>query len=443
MAAGRPGMRPPWPGGTGDPGGRIAITGVRLIDGRGKDPVDDAVVLVEGSVIAAAGAGAEVPFDRGAQVLDAAGATLMPGLIDGHCHLGGASFPDEDRWVLEDDRYQAIASAAQARQLLQHGVTSVRDISVNGTRLRTAIARGLIPGPEIVPCWRGLSRRGGHGDARGVPPEMVSTSHPWGLVADGPAEVRAAVREVVKQGGQCVKVWASGGGLHENEPEDVQHYSLRELRVIVEEANYARVPVAAHCECAAAAKDAARAGVWSIEHGEDVDEETFGVMAEMGISLNPTVVLLSHWVEQSSVFGGPYGKPFVPGVTELPADPEAIRTLLHDRLSENLMAAKAAGVRIGVGSDSYCADLTPFGLQTLNEVHALVAAGLSEMEAIVAATRSGAEILRIGDRTGAIEPGKAADLLVLSADPLAGISGLARENMVLIMKAGQVVTSGL
>ena len=226
-------------------GERLAITGVTLIDGRGGEPLERAVVVVEDATIVAAGAESGVPVDREAQVLDAAGATLMPGIIDAHCHLGGASYPDEDRWVLEDDRYQAIASVAQAREMLRHGVTSARDISVNGTRLREAIGRGLISGPRIVPCWRGLSRRGGHGDARGVPPEMVRTSHPWGIVADGPDEVRAAVREVVKQGGQCVKVWASGGGLHENEPEDVQHYSLAELRVIVEEANYARVPVAA------------------------------------------------------------------------------------------------------------------------------------------------------------------------------------------------------
>jgi imidazolonepropionase-like amidohydrolase len=424
-------------------GDRLAITGATLVDGRGEDPLERAVVVVQGARIVAVGPGSEIPVDRAAQVLDAPGATLMPGIIDAHCHLGGASYPDEDRWVLEDDRYQAIASVAQAREMLLHGVTSARDISVNGTRLRAAIGRGLISGPRIVPCWRGLSRRGGHGDARGVPPEMVRTSHPWGLVADGPDEVRAAVREVVKQGGQCVKVWASGGGLHENEPEDVQHYSLEELRVIVEEANYARVPVAAHCECASAARDAAEAGVWSIEHGEDLDEQTIALMVDKGISLNPTLVLLRQWLEQSSAFGGPYGKPYIPGVPDPPDDPEEIRRLHRERLSANLMAAKAAGVRIGAGSDAYCTDLTPFGLQTLHEVRALAAAGMSEMDALVAATRSGAEILRIEQLTGTVEPGKAADLLVLAANPLADIAKLARENMVLIMAGGQAVKNDL
>jgi imidazolonepropionase-like amidohydrolase len=183
--------------------------------------------------------------------------------------------------------------------------------------------------------------------------------------------------------------------------------------------------------------------VWSIEHGEDLDDATIALMAEKGISLNPTLVLLTQWLEQSSAFGGPYGKPYIPGVPEPPVDPDELRRLLHEHLSANLMAAKAAGVRIGVGSDAYCTGLTPFGLQTLQEVHALAGAGLSEMEAIVAATRSGAEILQIEQLTGTIEPGKAADLLVLAADPLADITKLARENMVLIMAGGQAVKNDL
>ncbi len=419
--------------------GRIALTGVTLIDGTGRDPVDGCVVVVEGSTIVDVGREAEVRRDPEARVVDASDMTVMPGIVDGHCHLGGASFPEEDDWVLEPDTYQAIASVAQANALLRHGVTSVRDISVNGPHLKKAIREGLIEGPRIVPCWRGLSRRGGHGDAPGVPPEMVRTSHPWGIVADGPEEVRKATREVIKNGSECIKVWATGGGLHENEPEDVQHYSLEELQIIVEEANYVRIPVAAHCECAAAARDAAKAGVWSIEHGEALDEETIELMARKGISLNPTLVLLRLWVELSAEFGGYYGKPYVPGGGEVPADKESLLALHRERLSANLMAAKEGGVRIGVGSDAFCTGLTPFGEQTLSEVKALVEAGMSEMEAIVAATRSGSEILRIDDVTGTIEKGKSADLLVLREDPLSDIARLSEQNMLFIMRAGRPV----
>ncbi|MBI2237599.1 MAG: amidohydrolase family protein, partial [Actinobacteria bacterium] len=265
--------------------------------------------------------------------------------------------------------------------------------------------------------------------------------HPWGIVADGPDEVRRATREIVKNGAQCIKVWASGGGLHENEPEDTQHYSLEELRIIVEEANYVRIPVAAHCECASAARDAVRAGVWSIEHGEELDEETIELMARNGVSLNPTLTLLTQWLAWSSEFGGYYGKPYVPGGGELPADRDSLIKLHRDRLSANLMAAKEAGIRIGVGSDSFCTGLTPYGEQTLNEVEvkALVAAGMSEMEALVAATRAGAEILRIDRVTGTVERGKSADLLVLREDPLKDIARISEENMLLVMKEGRLV----
>ncbi|HZD18773.1 MAG TPA: amidohydrolase family protein [Actinomycetota bacterium] len=418
---------------------KTALVGITLIDGTGREPTEGATIVTDGSTIAEVGPGSDVSLDPDTRVLDVSGATVMPGIIDAHCHLGGASFPDEDNWVLEPDTYQAIASVAQAGAMLRHGVTSVRDISVNGPHLRKATREGLIDGPRITPCWRGLSRRGGHGDAAGVSPEMVRTSHPWGIVADGPDEVRKAVREVIKNGGECIKVWATGGGLHENEPEDVQHYSFEELRIIVEEANYVRVPVAAHCECASAARDAARAGVWSIEHGEDLDEETIDLMARKGISLNPTLVLLRKWVELSAEFGGYYGKPYIPGGGELPKDKESLLELHHRRLSANLMAAKEAGVRIGVGSDAFCTGLTPFGQQTLDEVKALVAAGMSEMEAIVAATRSGSEILRIDDVAGTIETGKSADVVVLRENPLEDIARLSEPNMLMIVKEGRIV----
>jgi imidazolonepropionase-like amidohydrolase len=208
---------------------RQVLAGAILIDGTGTDPVEDGILAFEDGIIVYAGTKAAYSAVEDEVVIDVSGRTIIPGIIDCHCHLGGTSFPDEDNWVLEPDIYKTIASVHQANAMLQHGITSVRDISVHGTHLRKAINDGLITGPRIVPCWRGLSRRGGHGDAAGVPPELVRASHPWGIVADGVEECRKITREIVKQGSHCIKIWASGGGLHENEPEDAQHYSYDEL----------------------------------------------------------------------------------------------------------------------------------------------------------------------------------------------------------------------
>jgi len=421
------------------------IVGVTIIDGTGGDPVPDGCVVVDAEgTLASVGERSRAQLPADARTLDAGGAVVMPGIIDCHCHLGGASLPDEDGWVLEDDRFQAIASVHQAGQLLRHGVTSARDISVNGPQLKKAIRQGMIEGPGLVPCWRGLSRTGGHGDGLVMSPEAVRRSHPWGIVADGPGQVRWAVREAVKNGAECIKVWASGGGLQENEPEDAQHYTLEELRIIVEEADLVRIPVIAHAESPSSARDAVAAGVWSIEHGEAIHPETMAEMGRRRMFLDPTLVLLRQWFDWQTE-GGPYGSgvPYVPGGGDLPTGIEDLRAVSRGRQADNLRAAREAGVRIAVGSDAYNTTMTPFGVQTLDEVHALVDAGLSPMEAIVAATRTGAESLRIDERTGTLQPGKDADLIVLARDPLDDITALSEEHMLLIAQRGRFVKNTL
>jgi imidazolonepropionase-like amidohydrolase len=423
-------------------GNVLALRGATVIDGSGGAPVERASVIVADDVITWAGPDDRTPDRAWDREIDCAGMVIMPGIIESHVHLGGASMMTEDEWVLEPDIAQSIASVAQARALLECGVTSARDISVHGPHLRKAIAKGLIQGPRIVPCWRGLSRTGGHGDGGLLsPPDLVERSHPWGIVADGVDEIRKVTRLIIKNGSRCIKVWASGGGTSEEESEDMRHYTYEELQVMVEEADCVGLPVAAHCECAEVAKDAARAGVWSIEHGEQLDEETIAIMAAKGISVVPTLALLFKWFDWSGDEGYYKKTPYVPGGGELPVDMASLRALHRKRLADNLMAAHDAGIRIGVGSDSFCTDMTPYGPQTLEDANLLVEAGLTEMEALVAATRSGAEILRVDSVTGTLEAGKAADILILTKDPLADIANLAVENIALVMKEGLIVKS--
>ena len=158
-----------------------AIVGATIIDGTGGDPVPDGCLVVHpDGTLGDVGERSRIQPPTDVRTLDAGGAVVMPGIIDCHCHLGGASLPDEDGWALEDDRFQAIASVHQAGRLLRHGVTSARDISVNGPQLKKAIRQGLIDGPQLVPCWRGLSRTGGHGDGLVISAEAVRRCPPVG-----------------------------------------------------------------------------------------------------------------------------------------------------------------------------------------------------------------------------------------------------------------------
>jgi imidazolonepropionase-like amidohydrolase len=408
----------------------IVFTGATLIDGTGADPVNNATVVVADGVIA------EVRKDHAAAargdvtVIDLEGQTLMPGIIDCHTHLGGTHTADYGSWVLEDDRQQAILSTVQLRELMMHGITSIRDISRNGIHLKWAVNKGVMPGPHIVACGPGLSRTGGHGDAWHLPTEMVQQSHPWGMLADGPEELRKAVRTLNRMGSDAVKVWATGGGMWENEPETDQHYTLEELRMIVAEATLANLPVLAHAESLAASKDAIRAGVWSIEHGEELDDECRAQMVERGIIHVPTLQLfIGPWFDS-------YEPPPRLGLADYPG--ETMVEKEKYRVTQNFLASVAAGVTIAVGSDSFSSVEVPFGYSTLEEVRSMVRVGMPPLDAITAATLNGAKTLRIDDITGSVEVGKRADLVVFDADLANDMTGLSHENLRFTMHAGEV-----
>ena len=215
------------------------------------------------------------------------------------------------------------------------------------------------------------------------------------------------------------------------ERETDQHYSLEELKVMVEEGKYAGIPVCAHCESLESAKAAIKAGVASIEHGEDLDAECLELMKANDVTMVPTFGLFVEWFSE-------YVPPERPEHEWLPGDTLGEKEV--NRIALNFRTAAEAGIRIAVGADSFCGSLTPYGAYTHKEVHALVDGGMSTMEAIVAATKSGAELLRIDDITGTIEEGKLADLLILDADPVAEIRNLCLDNIYQVIKEGRVVS---
>lgn len=412
------------------------IKGANLIDGNGGMPIENSVLVIENGVFVYVGAyqqeieqSMREKYHHKMMVMDAAGKTIVPGLVECHVHLGGAQGGGALDWVLEDDRLQALRSANQARAMLEHGFTTIRDISKNGLRLKKLINNRELQGPRIVACGPGLSRRGGHGDCLELPIDYTNAHHPWSVIADGEDEVRKAVRDLLKHGSDCIKLWVTGGGLWETERETDQHYTQRELEVAVEEAAYLGIGTCAHCESVDGAKAALKAGIRSIEHGEELDEECIELMKKNDAYMVPTLIVLFDWFERE-------GPAYRPILDQFPGETLAEKEI--NRIIANFQAVKKAGIKFTVGADSFCNSLTPYGEFSLRELYSLVRAGCSEMETIVAATKWGAELLGLSQSVGTIEVGKCADLLIMDQCPLADIKNFNRSNFACIMKDGVV-----
>ncbi|HEY1968007.1 MAG TPA: amidohydrolase family protein [Pseudonocardia sp.] len=411
----------------------VALHAGQLIDGTGADPIEHGVLIVADGVIRAVGRRGRVTVPAGARRVELDDGTLLPGLIDCHTHLGGTASVDFAQWVIEDDRRQAIESTVQMRALMDHGVTTIRDISRNGLQLKAAVNAGSLPGPRIVACGPGLSRTGGHGDAHTLPADLVGRSHPWAMIADGPEQLRQAVRTLNRMGADAIKVWATGGGMWDKELETDQHYDLDELRMVVREAAMVGAPVLAHAESLAATKDCLRAGVATVEHGEELDDECLRMMVVRGVVLVPTLyLLLGPWFEQ-------YPPPPRAGLADYRG--ETMVEKERNRITDNYTAARQAGVIIATGSDSFSSQHLPFGASLLAELRTMIEVGTPPMDALVAGTANAAKALRVAGVTGTLTEGKSADLLVLGADPLGDPEAYRRENIRHVQRGPQVWTA--
>lgn len=406
---------------------------------------ESAAVYVRDGKIVAAVASADAAFvGENVPRIDGKGSYVIPGLIDCHVHYGGVYESSDKDWVCENDFEQAMRSLEQCHQSLRHGFTTVRDISRYGIHLRNMIDGGFVQGPTIVPCGRGLTRSGGHADSIHFPQEFVKEHHPWGIIADGEDEVRKACRLVLREGSKCIKLWASGGGINDWEKETDTHYTMPEIKVMVEEAREFGVPVAAHCENKESIRRCIQAGVNSIEHGEEFDEELTewykAYQKEQAklppqernpeITLVPTIGLYIDWYEQ-------FDPPKERDLTGCVGDTLGAKEI--DRIQKSFRRAKAAGIKIAVGADSFCSKLTPYGMYTHNEMYELKKAGMTDEEVLIAATINGAELLGLGDTKGSIEAGKDADMVLLKKNPLEKIENISRYTIETVIKNGQIV----
>ncbi len=408
--------------------GDLALTGATILNGLGGAPVDGHSVLVREDRIVAVLPEERVP--EHATRLDLSGKTLLPGLIAAHVHLLGQRSMDNRDMTFVSEGLRAARATADLGRLLAAGITTVRDCgSFTALALKQAVAEGSVPGPRIVACGRFIERTGGADDAPYMPLAWAQESGPWGpRLADGPDEIRKAVREQLRAGADWIKTCTTGAvTTQESSRPDLLEWSVAEITTLVEEAHRLGSRVAVHAHANAGIKLAIDANADTIEHGTYLDDETARCMAERGMYLVPTHFVLNQLVERGAEFGTP---------AWVLAKAREVMTARQSSFE----AALRHGVPIAMGTDIGGQDLLPHG-RNAEELALLVASGMSTSDAIVAGTLGAARCIGLEHEIGSIEAGKVADLIAVAGDPLSDITLTQRVEFV--MKSGQTVRNAM
>jgi len=403
----------------------VLVIADRLVDGTGAPALDRAGVAMRGDRIVAVGPAAELASRfPAARRVDFPGCTLLPGFVDSHVHITFSAGPvPVDDIQADDDLLLGLRGAINARDALQAGVTTIRDLGgrdATTLRLRDAVAAGLMPGPRMLVCGRPITIPNGH-------------CHFLGGVAKGVSGVKALTEELVEQGVDAIKVMATGGNMTVTSDPLAAQFSTEELTAIVGVANAAGRRVTAHARGIEGIRAATLASVHGIEHcrmevgmGEwKFDEDLAREIAARGITAAPTLAA-SYRAFQRQAAGGKVG-------IRKGAIPFAIR-------QQNAARLREAGVRVVVGTDAG-ASLCRFDEAVHVEMESLVGAGWTPLEAIAAGTSGSAVAIGREREVGSLEVGKLADLLVVTGDPTRRISDI-RNVEAVFLGGRQVVRAG-
>ncbi len=390
------------------------LKAARLIDGNGGAVAEQAAILLEGDTIRQIGTKETVQAPEGASVseIDYGDATILPGLVDCHVHLNGIGDGRAgDELTLLPDEVLTVQSAQNVRRHLYSGVTTLRDCGAKNRTtflLRDAVEMGIVPSPRLILAGRPVAIIGGH------------LSY-FGVQATGPTECRAAVRQLIKEGADFIKVTATGGSTrtsHAWRPS----FNVDELVAICDEAHKFGKHVAAHCASSGGMENALDAGVDSIIHGVHKD-------ADGSDNYRPD---LADRIAEQGVFVNPTLGQSVSRIRQLEDDPSraregddlgAMRRGSEIRM-DHVARMRDAGVVMVAGSDSAWGFYEMGDFQTEIEAHGM--AGMSNMEAIVSATSDSAKSCWVDDSVGTIEVGKQADVLVVEGDPSSELGDLRR-----------------
>jgi imidazolonepropionase-like amidohydrolase len=402
---------------------RTTFVNARIFDGIQSEYLDDSVVVVEADRIVSVERKPSSSIDG--DVVDVGGKTLMPGLIDAHCHVLGASLKLTDVET-QPLTYVASYAAKMLSHALDCGFTTVRDVGGGEAGIARAVEDRLIRGPRVLFAGRALSMTGGHGDFRDPFHEVGSCGCAGGgrvaLVVDGEDAVRAAAREELRRGAHCIKIMLSGGVLSQADPIWMDQFTDVEVTAVVEEAARRRKYVAAHCHPPSSIARAARLGVRTIEHATLIDESSAETVKTAGAYVVPTTVIVRALLDDARA-------------GRLPAWMSAKLAEVSDQSLRGLELMSRHGLKIGFGTDLlghlHTHQTREFCIR--REVQPAI-------DILRSATSVNAEIL-MEPQLGKIQPGCRADILIVDGDPIANIEILAQDGrgLVAIMKGGEFV----
>jgi imidazolonepropionase-like amidohydrolase len=399
-----------------------AVKAGRLVDPDMGSVLSDQVILIRDHKIVEVGKALAIP--SGAKVIDLSKMTVLPGLIDCHTHVADGQVGGEPFNVLRKTASQIVLeSVTNARKMLESGFTTVRDVgtyrALNDVALRDAIVRGDIPGPRMYVAGAYITITGGAGAMTGQAPDIQL---PWDLhygEANSPWEVRQRIRRLAHDGVDLIKVLSTGAVLtHGSNPNSLE-FTPEELNAAVDEASHFGLRVAVHAHAAQGIKNAILAGAASIEHAEMVDDEGIALAIKHG-----TYFDMDIYDEECIQAGGKTGN--------TPTDFLQHDAELGQLQRDNFRKSLKAGVKMAFGTD---AGVCPYGTSGKQFAY-MVKYGMTPMQAIQAATSSAADLLGHSKEVGSIKPGKFADLIAVSRDPLQDVSVL--ENVEFVMKDGVV-----
>ncbi len=384
------------------------------------------VVVVQDDRIQNVGPEGAASIPSGVTVIDLSHATVLPGLIDCHTHLGSRADRYDEIYRFKDPPFQrAFAAVVHARKTLEAGFTTVRDVGslpFLAVDLRNSINEGLVPGPRIVASGPGISITGGHGDLNNYSPQtrvsMFAEERNF-QIADGVDQVRHVVRAQVKYGVDVIKILATGGVLSKGDSPGAPQFTFEELKTAAEEAHMAGRKIAAHAHGTQGIKNAILAGIDSIEHASLIDDEGIRLAKEHGTYLVMDIYNDDYILTKAIEFG-------------LPQENVEKEKMVGRLQRENFQKAVQAGAKMAFGTD---AGVYPHG-DNARQFFYMVKFGMTPAQAIRTATTNAADLIGRSKDVGSLEAGKYADIIAVSADPLQDVRAL--ENVGFVMKGGVV-----